>query len=329
MGLRALRKIQIGEETTGKGTAMPATAALLGTLTMKSSPTIHRPVEERGSLAEFARSINVANLAELSFEGDATFQQILYLLHMGVLGNVTPAADGTNGKKWTFTPAMLAAGVFDAFTIEYGDDVQAWETEFCMARSIEISGAMNEAMHMRASIFGRKMTATTFTPALQPPSVESIPFQKAKLYIDAEAGTIGTTEKASSLIACTYAIKTGLGFKRYADGSIDFTTYSEQFKGVDLKMTFAFNTGAEAERVLFDGETLRLVRIRADGSAIAGGSPSQHRLDLDFCGIYTDFATLAERDGEDIVEVTMSTQRGATYTKLFEITVINTLDTLP
>ena len=327
MGLRALRKIQIGEEGT-KGGAVAATAALLGTLTMQDSPTIHRPVEERGTLAEFSRSLKVANLAELAVEGDATFEQILYLLHMGVLGNVTPSVVDTSARLWTFTPAMTAAGVFDSFTIEYGDDVQAWETEFCLAKSVEISGAMGEAMRMRGSIFGRKMTQTTFTASLTPPTVESIPMQEAKLYIDAEDGTIGTTEKASTLIAFTYTINTGLAPKRYGDGSIDFTSYAETFKGVELKATFAFNSAAEVQRALFDGETLRLIRIKAEGS-LAGAVSALRTLTLDVCGIYTGFTTLQERDGEDVVEITLSSQRGATYTKLFEVAVQNAVTALP
>lgn len=380
MGLRALREIQIGEESE-KGTAVAATAVLLGALTMKESPVIHRPVEERGTLAEFSRSLKVANLAELTFEGDVTFEQILYLLHMGMLGNVSPTnasgtawasetakslgdivvptspngyqykcttagttdvsepspwgttmggttADGSvvwtccAGKLWTFTPSMAAAGVFDSFTIEYGDDVQAWETEYCLVKGIEVSGAMNEPMRVRGDIFGRKMTATTFTPDLNPPSVISVPTQKAKLYIDDEDGTIGSTEKSATLIAFTFSIATGLAPKRYADGAIDFSAYAEAFKGVELSMTFAFNSGAEVERLKFDGETFRLIRIEAIGALL-------RKLTLDFCGIYTDWATLSEREGEDIVEVTMSSQRGANYTKLFEVTVVNDVTTLP
>jgi len=327
-GQSALRKIQIGQEDY-KGTAVAATAALLGKLTMKDSPTIHRPDEERGNLADFKRSVKVGNLAELGFEGDATFEQILYWLHMGVLGAVTPTADATNGKLWTFTPAMTAAGVFDSFTIEHGDDVVAWEVEYCMAKQIEIAIAMNAAVTVKADIFGRKKTVAAFTGSLTPPTVETILGQAFKLYIDAETGSMGGTVKASSLISATFTIKTGLVPIRYGDGSQDFTTYFEQPKGVDLKMVFAFNSGAEVERLLFDGSTLRLIRLQGDGSAIAGAEASQKRLTLDFCGIYTDFSTLEERDGEDVVSVTMSTQRGANYTKLFEVAVINAVSSLP
>jgi len=326
MGIKALRKIQIGKETD-KGTAVPATAALLGGLTMKSSPTIHRPVEERGTMAEFSRSVKVADLAELTFEGDATFEQILYLLHMGILGSVSPSEVDTTGKLWTFTPAMVAVGAFDSFTIEYGDDVQAWETEYCLARAIEISGAMNEAMRMRAEIFGRQMTPVTFTPSIDPPTVESIPFQQVKLYIDDETGTIGTTEKSSSIISASYSINTGLYAKRYGDGLIIFSVYGEGIKGIELRMTFAFNAGAEVERLLFDGKTLRLIRLEIEGSVISDAI--KKKLTLDFCGIYTDFATLSERDGEDVVEVVMSTQQGTNYTTLFEVAVTNAITTLP
>ncbi|MBU1173742.1 MAG: hypothetical protein KKD44_29580 [Proteobacteria bacterium] len=399
-GLRGLRKIEIGEEGT-KGTAVPATAGLVGVLTMKESPTIHRPVEERGQLAEFSRSVKVGNLAELTLESDVTFEQILWLLHMGVLGNVTPVTAGApaTANRWTFTPAMAAAGVFDSFTIEYGDDIEQWESEYCMASAIEISGAMNEPMKVRGDIFGRKMTVCNFT-GNAPPVVESVLTQKARLYIDDETGKIGGTLQADTLISFTYRINTGLGFKRFADGSIDFSSYGENFKGVELRMTFAFNAGAEVERLKFDGSTQRIVRIEALGSAAqakedsldevgAGGwtdvetsllvtnsalftadrviiveterilvtaigdathitgvrgyegtTKAAHaaavtiyfvhdkRLVLDFCGIYTDWATLSERDGEDVVEVTMSPERGTTYTKLFEVGVENATATL-
>jgi len=540
-GITGLRKIQIGEEVT-KGTAVPATAGLAAVLTMKESPTIHRPVEERGQLAEFSRSVKVANLAELTLESDVTFEQILYLLHMGVLGNVVPpiaapigakhddngvfadltntfdgnpatsetivgfvaaddkiyirsnakfgvlrvdigvtpqalaslitaieCSDGAAGwlpctsvvdgtlsagasmaidgdisfvppaawdidtvdaddgywiritwggdwtanvvinefyiislaRYWTFTPSMAAAGVFDSFTIEYGDDIEQWETEYCMASAIEISGAMNEPMKVRGDIFGRKMTVCNFTGGITVPTVESVLTQKARLYIDDETGKIGGTIQSDTLIGFTYAINTGLGYKRFADGSIDFSSYGENFKGVELRMTFAFNAGAEVERLKFDGSTQRLVRIEALGSeaqtkedstqavvdaplivgatsievadsslitvdrviivgtermlvtALPDGThltvvrgyegtiDAEHvattkiyfvhdkRLRLDFSGIYTDWATLSDRDGEDVVEVTMSPERGTTYTKLFEVAVENTVVALP
>lgn len=328
MGIKALRKIQIGREGI-KGQATAATAALVGALTMVERPTVYRPDDERATLAQYSRSIKVANLAELTLEGDLTFQQVLYALHMGVLGGVTPVAAGTNGKEWVFTPSITASGAYDSFTIEYGDDVQAWEVEYCLARQIEISGGMGEPVKIRANLFGRKMSQCTFTSGLIPPAVEPAIATKARLYINDEDEAMGATEKSATLISWVFTINTGLIPVRYADGMLDFSAYSEQYKGVELRMTFAFNSGAEAEHLKADGETLRLVRIRVDGSTIA--PDSQHRLDLDVCGIWLPdrWSTLGERDGEDIVDVVLSAQRGMNYTKLFEVVVINAVGALP
>jgi hypothetical protein len=316
-GITGLRKIQIGEES-GKGTAVAATAVLLGLMGMKSSPTIHRPREERAQMAENSRSVLVSNLAELTYEGDVTYEQLIYLLHMGILGNVTPSTVDTSARLWTFTPAMTAAGVYDSFTIEAGDDTQAWEAEYCMARQIVISGAMNEVLRVRADIFGRKMSTASFTGSLTPPTVESIPTQECKLYIDAESGTMGFT----------YTINTGLSPKRHGDGSQDFTAYNENFKSAELRLTAAFNAAAEAQRVLFDGSTQRLIRIKAEGS-LAGAATALRTLILDISGVYTNVDRLGEREGEDIMEFTFSSERGANYTKLFEVAVQNAVTTLP
>jgi hypothetical protein len=324
-GVTALRKIQIGKEST-KGTAVPATAALLGDLTMDEAHTIHRPEENRGNLASYTRSVKVGTEAKLSFQGDATFEQILYWLHMGMLGNVTPTGAGS-AKTWLFTPDMDGAGVFDSFTIEHGNNIQAYEAEYCMASAIEIAFAMNAPTTIKVDIFGRQKTAVSFTTALTPPTVETILGQKWKLYIDAETGTMGATELAAHLIAASYKINTGLSPRHYGDGNLYFTRYFEGKKSVELKLTLAFSASAETERTKFDGSTLRLVRLQNIGSLISGSD--YKKLTLDFCGIYTSFPPLSDRDGEEIVEITLQSQMGSTYTKLFEAAVVNAVAALP
>ena len=327
MGITGLRKIQIGEEGT-KGLAVPTTAILLGSLTMERTPTIHKPREERAQMAEFSRSVTVGDLVAMTYEGDATFEQIIYLLHMGILGNVTPAVVDTSAKLWTFTPAMAAVGVYDSFTLEYGDDVRVLEAEYCMASRIEISGAMNAPVTCRADIFGRQVTVSAFTGALTAPTVETAIGQKSKLYIDAEAGTIGTTEQAATLIAWSYVINTGLYPKRYGDGQIYFSSYGESFKSVELRATFAFNAAAEVQRILFDGATQQLFRIETSGSLV-GAVSAVREITLDVSGIYDSFSTLRDRDGEDVVEIVVSSQRCPTYTKAFEVAVQNAVAPLP
>jgi len=326
MGLSGLRKIQIGEEAE-KGTAVAATAVLLGKLSVEDKFTQHIPQEERGSLIKPYRSIKTGNEVGLSFEGDCTFEQLIYFLHMGVLGNVTPTG-ASDEKTWVFTPAKSAAGTFDSFTLEYGDDIQAIETEYCMASKISLSGGMNEPVKLKVDMFGRQITNTTFTGALSPPSVETALGQKAKLYIDAEDGTVGTTEKSNTLISWTYDIVTGLYLKRYGDGNLYFSAYGEKGASATLKATVAFNSGVNTERANADGATQRLMRVEIKGTTI-DADPKE--IDLDICGAYApgSFKLLEERDGEDVVSFTLESQDSANYGKGFEVTVVNAVASLP
>jgi len=327
MGLTALRKVQIGKETT-KGTAVPATAALLGRVTIEPRPTKHDPVEDRGSLITPYRSIRVAEEIGLTFEGDATFEQILYFLSMGIKGAVTPSGTGDD-KTWVFTPAKTAAGTFDSFTIEAGDDIQAVEVEYCMASRIRFSGGMAAPVTVSVDMFGRQITNTTFTGSIAPPAIETILGQKSKLYIDDETGTMGGTEKSASLISWTYDIETGLYVKRYGDGSILFSSYGEKGGKVSLQVTAAFNSGINTERANADMEKQRLIRIATTGSIITGIIPKS--LLLDVCGVYESgsFKLLEERDGEDVVSFTLNSQNSPTYGKGFEVTVVNKVSSLP
>ena len=398
-GIASLRRIQIGEEST-KGTAVAATAALLGTLTMKQSPTIYKPKDERANMAENTRSVLVGKIADLAWSGEVTFEQILYPLHMGVAGNISPVS-GDSSYIWNFAPSLVSAGTFDSFTIEYGDDIQANEVEYCMASQIEISGGMNEPLKATVTIFGKQMTQCTFTASLTPPSVEDVLTQMGRVYIDDEDGAIGTTEKSATLISFTLTINTGLTPIRHGDGTITFSGYQEGEKGVSLQMTLAFNSGVEAERNSYhDGETLRLVRLEFPGGNVAAANTSadtvqdnplsdsattvdvsdggnfavgetieiedeklritgistntltvirgvygttaashvqttaidilnEKRLTLDICGTWDDFESLGERDGEDVIDGTLSGQLGANYTGLYEVEVGNGVSTLP
>jgi hypothetical protein len=324
-GLATLRKIQIGKEViTTKGTPVAATAILLGSIEMRENPTIYRPKEMRGTLASNVRSVKVDNIASLSFKGDASFEQILHWLHASILGGITPTGAGA-AKTWTFTPTLSGAGTFDAFTIEYGDNVQAWETEYCMVKKLEISGVMGEPLKLKADIFGRQMTPTTFTPTLPVPSFESALMQKTKLYIGNDNDF--TQEKSATLLGFTFTINTGLVPVRYGDGTQLFSSYFEQEKSVELKVTAAFSSSIETERTKYDGSTIRCIRLENKGSLISG--EDYKKLTLDVSGVYTDFASLDAQDGVSIVEFTLSSQLATTYTKLFEVVVVNILGTLP
>ena len=81
MALSALRKILIGKETS-KGTEVNADTTLIGTLSVTPSINWHRPMDERGSLAEYHRHVKASQSASLRYSGDASYDQLSILSYL-------------------------------------------------------------------------------------------------------------------------------------------------------------------------------------------------------------------------------------------------------
>jgi len=326
MGLTAFRRIQVGKETT-PGTAVAATAKLMG-MTLKAplgDRRIVQPEEERGSLAGAFRSYTQAIGWEgATLSGDATFEDILYLLAMAVEGGVTPSGLGT-AKTWTFSPSLTSANSPDTFTLEFGDDTQAYEVEYVLATGLEISGGVGQALKCSANLVGRQITPTTFTPSLVDRNVESALAGKTSLYMDDAGGTIGTTAKAATLLDWTWRLPEHFATIAH-QGSLYFTAVREQRMKPTLEMTVEFNAGVAALRTKYASETAQLVRIEAVGGLIETGT--NKKLTIDGAYKIVDFDVLDERNGADIVKLTLHGEYDATYGKLFEIVVVNTVGTL-
>ena len=134
-GTRALRKIQIGKETT-HGTAVAATYALYGKMTMEEPRKLHMPTDEEvGALAAATRS-EVVSVGPVNIKWDqegVSYEQVLHALHMGVKGGITASQlDTETAYSWTFSPSLTASPAPNSFTIEHGDNLQAFEAEYCM-----------------------------------------------------------------------------------------------------------------------------------------------------------------------------------------------------
>jgi hypothetical protein len=296
---------------------------------MEEMMTLHRPDEERGSLADIFRTVVAGEAVDLGFEGDLTFEQVMYLLHMGVKAVTPTQPDAVNSPTvylWTYTPSLTSGNTPKTFTIEYGDDVQEHEVEYCVAKELEFSGALDEPLVMKATIFGRNLEASTFTAGLSDPSLESALMNKTKLYIDDVGGTIGTTEKSATLIDFSWKLTTGFVPRKHGGAQLYFDSLGELKKKVTVDMTFEFNSGAEIERTKYAAGTRRLFRLKSTGTNIEDAY--NRELTLDFAGVYTKFGTLEENDGADIVKVTIESEYDSGWGKLFEVTVQNDVSSL-
>lgn len=325
----AFRKIQIGLETTS-GTAVAADKKLTGTLTMTPDITRHRPTEDRGSLAEFRRAVETSQRTALRYQGDATFQQLVDLLLMGVKGGVTPTQPGTgDAELWTFTPNLTSSNGQNAYTIEYGDDTQAWEAAFCMASSLELSFAMNGVVGLSADLFARFASKTSFTGALSDPTVNEVVANKCKVWIDGAWANLGTTQKSNLVTRGVVRLPTGLTPVWKADGSLDFASVSEQRRHMEVELDMVVGSDFVTEYDAYaaaNGGTTRALRLQFDGPAFESPDDGlNHYLRIDLTGKYmTAPQLLAEGEGENLVRMVLASHEDSSGNE-FEIEVQNDL----
>jgi len=446
MALTAFRRIQIGKEAT-RGTGVAATKKLVGTLTMTPSITMHSPVDERNSLAEFRRDVPVAQGATLRFTGSAIYQQLVDFLGMALKGSVAPASATPTGAKyddngifanmtnalddnvvtehsfagfvaaqdkvyvraaatfravkctvgttpnaaastisavevsdgaggwiaatlvrdgtlasgaslaqtgiieftvpstwlsdtvdgdagfwvrftwsgnwtagadiseldtvpivtvWTFTPNLTSRNNQDAYTVEYGDDSQEFETTFGLVSALELAITLGDVVTLNVDMFARFPSKSTFTAALSDPTVNEIVSNHLRVYIDGSWATLGNTQKSSLVMGGTVRMSTGAASVKYADGSLDFSNFIEQRRHLEIELEMAVGADAITEYDAWVAQTLRAIRLEWTGPTLGGGN---YKLTVDAIGRYTSGPEfLADKDGQNVMRFIFQTR---------------------
>jgi len=323
MGFAAFRDVRCVPEAVAGTKIDTATARLFGKLSVPlGGPILHNPEDEIGSLARNQRTSVVGEEVNLSFEGDCTFEQLIYLLEMGIIANGSPT--GESPYTWEYKHTLTEASTPQTFTFQFGDDEAVYDLEYCVAKSLQISGKMNSPMTMKADIFGRNFEPTTWDPAvgsLSDQTVEAMLGNKMRLYIDAAAGTIGTTEKATTIIAMDWKLETGYGPKMRGGANNYFAGLAQEKPKLTCDITAEFNSGIETEAGMWRAGTRRLFRVQVTGSGTK-------ELTLDWSGVYTNFGELENENGVDVVKFTTELQLDTIFTDLFIAEVVNSVETL-
>jgi hypothetical protein len=321
----ALRRIQYGVETT-RGTAVSASKRLLGRLSTTPRYELYRPDdEERNSLGMYHRLTNVGQHSELEWAGSLTFEQVIVFLSMGVKAEaISTPAGGTTSRDWLYEPTLTAANSQKAFTFQYGDDVQAYQYVFTMAEELEFTYAMNAVMTGRARMFARKYTQTTFTASPTLATVEDVVTNNTKLYVDTTWANLGTTEKNAVLVNATLRLPTGLTRTKYADGSLNFSSFGEAKRSMEVEMTLKHSAvGRDDFLEKFDDQSLNFIRLETSGSTIEGALTKLFRVDM-AVRWHEAGALFEDMNGENIFVLRGQTYHDPTADRDLRILVRNT-----
>lgn len=332
MGIKALRKLQLGRESTA-GTPVAATTIWRGLGGMDDQMEIVFPDENIGILAGTDRSYIPKKLAKIIMDAvPATFEQLPHILEAGVKTIGSGVADGVgSGKIYDYTFPATAVNTLKTYTIETGDDAGEEEAEYCFVEDFTLAGKAGEAWTMAANWLGRQVTASSFTGALAVPTVEEILFSKTLLYIDAVTAAFGTTVKSNTLIEASLKVKTGWQPVFTGGGDVYFAFHKCTLPEFLLDVTFEHDATAVAEKVAWRAQTARAIQLKAVGSAVAtpGTTYSNKTMIINLAGKWEKFDIIGEQNGNDIVKGTLRGRYNAANAKLGNIIIVNELTSVP
>ena len=334
-GIKALRKIQFGKEAVA-GTAVVCSTIWRGEGVLVDDRPVEMPAEDIGAYEGYGRAYvpKLGAHIELS-ETPATFEQLPLLLELGVKAVTTGATDtGGSGKIYAYPAPVTAANTLLTATIEGGDNQRADEMEYSHVESFSLSGAKGEAVMMGGTVRGRQATDAEFTGTATLPTVEEVLFQKGKLYIDAT--TIGTTQKTQTWLGFSLEWPSGWKEVYTGDGNLYFTKLEyvgHKDDPITGELILEHDSVAEAEIVAARAQTLRLVRMQFDGTALttAGSAYTYKALRIDLAIKYTAVPEVGDEDGDDIVTLPFQVvyaSAAAPSALAAQITVVNQLSAI-
>ena len=337
MGATVLRKIQIGAETTA-GTLVSATTVMSWPYgaTLNDERTIVNVEEASGQAVPFAHSYQPAAIQTVEVpDQPATFEQCCYWFEAGLEKITTAGVDtGGTGKIRAYDYANAAAPTIRTYTIEGSSGQATRAMTYGFVETFTISGASDEAIMMSGTWRGRYNADITATTAQIIPAInERMLFNKATFYLDAAAGTIGTTQKTNLLLGFSFDVPTGFKPVTTADGSNQFSLASWQPDEGPASVTGELIVRHNADgETLYDAAvagTVKLIRIQSLGSAltIAGSSHTYKTARIDAAIEFTEVPSLDSQDSYDTYTLPFRVVDDSGQDHL-TITVVNELATL-
>lgn len=333
MGMTALRRVQIGKETT-MGTLVAATKIMHvndAWLTDKRSRIA--PKQAVGRMIPPTRVYTGSEYSEIVLASDATYEELPYILNAAING-ATPSGPGGDGQyTYTYAFPITGQGTLFYYTIEGGDDQQEYEAGGGFVRSFELNWTApqlpgGDGTWQYTSTWGAQGVAkSTFTGSLNVTTIETI--TAPKIYLDTTLANIGQTQKTLTLLAASFKWQENLPIST-GDGTATYT-YTKQSTWDNiptLSLTFEHDATGEAEYDAWVAGTQAAIRLYSTGSVIGGATTKAFT--LDFYGTQSAEPTWGSQQGDDTITVVYENRYYDTTSDLAgQIIIVNALSALP
>lgn len=335
-GVKILRKVQLGEETT-QGTHVACTTVYRAPVAfLEDASEVVYAEEDVGILTGVDRSYVPQEVGIWAMPShEALFEQLPYLFNAGV-AKATPTQDGSGSGyiyEYDVPTTQYTASDLATYTVRAGDNADAEKMGFSFVTKITLEGQAKESLMVSAEWQGDKVVQDSFTGGLSIPTVEEVLFLNGSLFIDNVGGTIGTTQVLNEYLGCTVEFTTGWQAKFNADGSGNKILTGIKNIGSEVLATIKLehSTTAIQEKQYKRDRTSRLIRLLFEGSAFttAGTAYSKKTLLMDLPGSYESVGPAGDEDGDDILELVFRSRYEPTSGLSPKFIIVNDLSALP
>ena len=335
-GIKALRKVQIGQESAAGTTSTAATAVWRGMGVLDDNRETVFAEEDIGILGDTLRTSVPKTGGEIELTGDVSYEQLAYFLVSGIY-NTTATTDAGSGQVWTWNTQNVSTDSIETtdlqtLAIQAGDNQQAELMFYGFTRELNLTGTAGEVMQASGTIEGRTVETGSFTASLAVPTVEEILFSNGAISIDPSSDTPGTTEKSNTLLSMDLNITTGWQSVFTARGNTDFAFVKRVSDEITCDITFEHDASAVTEIAAWRNETEQVLRLRFNGSTLSttdsGATYDTKTLIIDLYGKWENFEPLSDEDGNDVVTGTFRAGYASTPAKKMDIIIVNENATL-
>lgn len=319
---------QIGKETTW-GTPVAGSAKVMGMQTDARLKAANRSAvyeDVRGSLAPGY----LDGLEEIGGAGNfnliGTFEDIPYWLD-AAFGLATPSGTGPYVYAYTgFTTTYPTPRIMTVIDGSSQSGAGIYRLEGGLVNSLTIEGKTGGPLMVSGDFIGQTVSVGTLA-ALSDRTVEVIMGQPWTVYVDAAAGTIGTTQITTTAIAFKFSIDLNRTLVRSMDALIPDTWNQGKLapEAAKLSLTLRYNATSLAYMDALVPQTAtfeRQIRLKTtSGTKI---------FQLDFAGIVTEPPeTRSDEDGVATMELEFTGKYNSALANYVAASVTNSVSALP
>lgn len=331
-GQMPLAKMQVGREVIA-GTSVAATRKqpiISGNLTEHVERTF--PQEQRESFVANHRSFATKRYVEITgMEVAPTYEDLPWYCNFAISCNMSGAPTAVTARRYDFSTNATVNDLGTA-TLQVGDDTDTFIVNMGIVTRMELTIAKNSPSTLTLDWLGQKATSGSFTSNLSDRVVEDINGVTAVAYIDAQGGTIGTTQ-VTNVIDAKVSIETKQTQFWGFNGDltpVDVYRNAARAAAVEMKLAFLDTTEYDAYQTSFDPDTAvhRKIRLYVTGSDIAGSSPTTPKsLTVDLYTVWEE-APFGEEDGLRVVSFKGQTLNVPAAGHDFKISVVNGISSM-